>query len=806
LLGLTSRLFAADLQLDAQLGFDPQTPLLRPNTWSPITVTLRNTGPDTEGVLRIHAEFGAAQPITQASVAPAPAPSQSPPRFGKPRVRGWLSEAVKPKKPQPSAQTASPTDISFVQEYRLTMPKNSTKQVRDIVFLTPADRSVEVEWVVKRKVQSNTSLPFQFADWDAPSVLIVGETDWVRSLKTLTRDQPRTLRPVLYAGKLEALPDNSFGYDGVDTVILDRGEWTRMLRAQADALCGFVESGGSLVVSTGREAGNVTGSPVAELLPIVLRGNEQIKQLTKALPDLFIPPATQLLLSRATPRPGAELHVIAEDLGRPIIAESPLGLGRVTFLAFQLGDPVLREWSGKSYLWSFLFARRAASPLPTRTAAFEEKVNAALEGNTLLAIPTANQIGLLLLVYAVGVIPLNHFFWQLVKRPLWAWFALPVLSLGLGVVMIANERVVTRGNLSLTEISVVHAQSGRSAAMADSFFSLQTPYGAEFKAAWSQTNVAWLPVWSDTTGREFRLDSAGNVPSLAFEVARNDSASYRGAHPCSVDGGVLVQAEMKNGALGGRVVNRTGLTFIESGLLGPATNKAAVEIVGAGATKPVAHEGDSEHIKKFAREIVGSQVDASQRVVFWGLARGAPIGVELRDATDRPTPATRESKWTLFVCDAPFQVDEGPFVVGPEYWRAKITAVRTQMNQPADTERHYLGRDLRTFQEAIGYHEIVVRVEPGVELATSETMQIARLDLRLDVAASDDSLRAELFNLKENAWEAVPGVSWRREEVLKYMHPRTGALLFRFRDGGAKQIKDISVAVIGERTKPKPNA
>lgn len=751
LLGLSS-LCTGQIQLDAQLGFDPQTPLVRANTWVPITVTLRNTGPDVEGVLRV-------------------------------RARGTDTKSL------------------LKQEYPLSLPKNSAKQIRDAVFVPSKNQSVDVEFVVKRKIAASTSLSFQFVDPTFLTVLVVGDEDWVRSIKGQVRDDPRTLRPVLYAGKIETLSEKPEAYDAIDTIILDRVEWTRIFPAQAGALRAYVERGGNLVLSSGRSAAGLNGTALAELLPVSLGPTEGSQQAVRLLPNVVpVRSDHHLLVTRALARPGMSPRIVSSDAsGRPVVAESNLGVGRITFLAFQLGDPELREWSGRVYLWRFLFARRFLPLLDTRADSFTQPMQEVAQSNTLLAIPTSNQVGFLLLAYVAGLIPLNHIFWRLVRRPLWAWATLPVLSVAIGAIVIVNERIVTRGNLSLTEISVLHTQSGRPSATADTFLSLQSPYMARFDVSSIQPGMAWLPVASDRE-RGFAIRSESSSPELSFDVLRKDVAAFRAVHSVTLGQGIEVRAELDDKIIRGQVLNHTGLNFIRSGLLGPTGNDAEFTVVAdppttTNASSPVALGSSLKSLEETLRKTLLPQINASQRIIFWAVANGSPLNVALREKGGRPTPISRESRWTLLFCEAPFQLGDGPFEIGPDQWRVRV--IRASVYN----EREYLGLDAQRLPSPFYYNEVVFEARPDMALVVDSRLEIEGLQWELNCTSNSDDLKRELFNFFTNTWDTPPS-DLGQTQAVRYLHPRTGVVLLRLTGTGQKQLGNITLRVVGKRVKP----
>ena len=745
----------ATVQLDMQLGFDPQTPLLRQDTWSPVSVILRNNGPDVDGILRIRTRSSGSQ------YGPA-------------------------------------------TEHPLALPKNSTKQIRDIVLVNRDDEMVAADLIVKGKADASANVPFQFADPFSRTVLIVGDEAWVRQIKTITRDQPRTLRPLLYATKLEMLPDSAFAYEGMDTVILDQAEWTRMNPRQAQALRLYVRRGGNLVVSTGRNANSVGNSALADLLPVVLEQTQQASDLIRPLPNVSpIRNDRSLLLCRALPKTNTVLRILAEDNRHPLTAEAPLGLGRVTFLAFQLSDPIVQAWPDKVYLWQFLFAPRFTPLIETGTDDFHRLIEGALETNALLPLPTSNQIGLLLLIYVGGAIPLNHLLWRLLKRPIWAWGLVPLLSIGLGGTMILNERIVTRGALSLTEIMIAHARSGRTTALGDGFLSLQSGSSDRFSVCVTNETVAWSPILGREANFAFRLQPDIEPGLLSFDLLRRGSAHFEATRTLPLRQGIEMRLQWKDGSVTGQILNHSGLTFLQNGLLGPVGPRPSVAILADSSRETEALAGalsaESRHVTNFVQTAILPLIDSRDRIVFWGIVRGASPGLELIDRRGHPVAISHESRWTLLLCAAPFELDDGPFEVSPPHWRVRVIGIRSQNGDDMDDAKPLLGRDISVLSRPVGYYELAFEAQPDVELGIDPALSIQQMQLYVHCDASSE-IRLELFNRLANAWESIPG-SLSGSDAVKYLHPRNGTLLLRLLGGGAKELKGIQIKVTGQRGK-----
>ncbi len=167
-------------------------------------------------------------------------------------------------------------------------------------------------------------------------------------------------------GSLAALPRDAIGYDSFDVVLLVAGRsgWHQGLTADDPRLVAleqWVRNGGRLVLSCGSAGAEllIEGGPFARLLPGRLAGLESLPR-TEAIErypetieaekpiDLEGGVLTVSRLENVTGRIEAYDGRVAKDF--PLVIRSPLGLGEVTFVAFDLDAPALAPWSGRSAL------------------------------------------------------------------------------------------------------------------------------------------------------------------------------------------------------------------------------------------------------------------------------------------------------------------------------------------------------------------------------------------------------------------------------------------------------------------------
>jgi hypothetical protein len=158
------------------------------------------------------------------------------------------------------------------------------------------------------------------------------------------------------------LPDRWWGYEGVRWLLVTTGKddfYRQLSGEQFAALREWVLLGGHLILSCGERGEDVlaAGSPWREFVPVEgvsvapLRqtiGLESFGGATFAFgdDDAARPQMTVL----ANPAGRVLLDETGATGGRPLVVQSPVGLGQVTFIALDLNHSAIANWSGRGRL------------------------------------------------------------------------------------------------------------------------------------------------------------------------------------------------------------------------------------------------------------------------------------------------------------------------------------------------------------------------------------------------------------------------------------------------------------------------
>jgi hypothetical protein len=314
---------------------------------------------------------------------------------------------------------------------------------------------------------------------------------------------------------VEELPDNWFGYESIDLVVLTTGKAdkqfleTLFTGAKAErkrrALFEWVRRGGKLVVSAATNAELVRASAdFAKVLPMTVGevNREPSLQLFQdetqqswlelkfkerpaprpaqlavvsgvggvVLPDLM--PITQI-------KPGAMPYttLLSEAGGkkRPLMVQAPLGLGRITFVAFDLDRSPFVDHPQRGEFWDW-FIPNVGTAVPEGTknknndgggfnasvtgVGAEDGAAAALRKNTdtFEGVPVISfgWVALFILIYTAIIGPLEYIILKKVFGKLeLTWITFPIIVLSVSAAAYFTAYAVKGKDLRINKIDIV---------------------------------------------------------------------------------------------------------------------------------------------------------------------------------------------------------------------------------------------------------------------------------------------------------------------------------------------------------------
>jgi hypothetical protein len=288
---------------------------------------------------------------------------------------------------------------------------------------------------------------------------------------------------------VEQLPGHWFGYDTVDLAVLLLGHESRafveqlwssqaspIVQQRREALLEWVRRGGRLVVAGGSLADMVGRLPhLQDILPVTIRGQRPV--------DLLVlhwnaPLSSQLgvfhgaLGSKQGRFPVADCIRKPHSTARVLIppperqqdsslilaaAQWPFGLGRISFVAFDLHGPPFTDFPLRSEFWDWILREAGAArasvgsegkpkPLDADVSEEEDELAVALRAHTdtFEGIPVISfgWVAVLLGLYLLVIGPLEYWFLKrLIGRQEWTWVTFPIIVLTVtGLALVSASR------------------------------------------------------------------------------------------------------------------------------------------------------------------------------------------------------------------------------------------------------------------------------------------------------------------------------------------------------------------------------
>jgi hypothetical protein len=378
------------------------------------------------------------------------------------------------------------------------------------------------------------------------------------------------------------LPTRVSGYDSIDVVVLEGFRPGRLSRQEAEALTKWVAAGGTLVVSAGGSAQPLQGSFVEKMLPVRVVGTATVASLGGVARRYGIPAPSPapVLVTRAVQHAGA---VLASQDGIPLIVEGRHDLGRVYFLAFDIGRQPARGWAeGMTELWRETLTAppttwRAAegdwsiagapwgsmSPMPPGTGGPGAQTLAdAVRWIPQMEVPSFGFVGAFLVLYVLFLVPINYFVLKALDKRELSWITTPliVIVFSIGAYMIG--RSVKGGNVLVTQAAVVQARSGSSTGLADDFIGIFSPSRTRYQVTMKDRHATVVEAVANPDSASPSRLSVLEQETLCVPALHVDMWAMKVLHSqglVDLGKGIVAEALLTpDGTIDGQLTNRLG--------------------------------------------------------------------------------------------------------------------------------------------------------------------------------------------------------------------------------------------------------
>lgn len=287
---------------------------------------------------------------------------------------------------------------------------------------------------------------------------------------------------------LSELPDQWFGWEAVDTVLLSTSDATMVAACPPESLAAldrWLRLGGHLIWCVGRRGAEVfaADSPLAGWCPGRF---VEIGSLRRASAlESYAGASQRLELEGPDRRAGSlPMTMLADVRGRveatesagatndrPLIVRYPLGFGEATLVTIDMDEPPLSTWAGRGSVLARIAQRgrervmEASKEQGTGQVThlgFDDlsgQLRGAMDqyaGATRVAF---SWIAAILVLYIALIGPGDYFLLRLLNRPHWTWFTLPIviaafIALAYGLSQVWQERRVRVNHVQVVDIDI----------------------------------------------------------------------------------------------------------------------------------------------------------------------------------------------------------------------------------------------------------------------------------------------------------------------------------------------------------------
>lgn len=339
------------------------------------------------------------------------------------------------------------------------------------------------------------------------------------------------------------MPDQWFGYQGADLVVLTTGsatgdflddlfdkEKSRDFKPRLSALLEWVRRGGRLVITVGSNSSKLVQSELfRDILPATMSANEPSRSVdevdlnwrSKTFGDSAIlqPRAGKFPVARLLPNPARPARTLLSDAKLtpdgsefPLVIQAPLGIGRVTVVAFDLDQSPFLELNKKAEFWDWLIrtagSERAALPPPGQNANqpnysgyqsdVEDELTTGLRSHVEhfdgVPVISFGWVALFIVLYTLLIGPVEYLFLKKVLGRLeLTWITFPVIVLSVSAAAYFTAYAIKGKDLKINKIDVVDVDLAGGRVYGNTYFTIFSPridsytIGVEPRSEWAIT-------------------------------------------------------------------------------------------------------------------------------------------------------------------------------------------------------------------------------------------------------------------------------------------------------------------------------
>jgi hypothetical protein len=329
-----------------------------------------------------------------------------------------------------------------------------------------------------------------------------------------------------FINRFQDMPDQWFGYDGVDLLVLSTSRRNDFLadmaseqapRRRVEALTEWVQRGGQLLVCVGKNYAALKDIPELDgqkgLLPVAFKKTAQLRGVHLVWPDghggaggALGSAMSPLEVAIPEDKPGrnysTRLAIREGGLAElPLIIQAPYGLGRVTVVAFDLDQKPFADWgtekeaTGQIDFWSRLIQDASGRSVVGNNNDMDDRqgrrfmVGGDEEPNELVyqlqnhlenfeEVPVISfgWVALFILIYILVVGPLDYIFLKkVVKRLELTWITFPTVVIVVSAVAYFTAYQLKGHDLRIRKVDVVDVDLQTQQSVGRTWFTVFSP-------------------------------------------------------------------------------------------------------------------------------------------------------------------------------------------------------------------------------------------------------------------------------------------------------------------------------------------
>lgn len=378
-------------------------------------------------------------------------------------------------------------DVRSVGREEVSVPAGETATLLRYVKIGRIDKGLTVEF--RGQDQPPLRRRASYAGRPQPSIsdaeLVVTLGGEIGVAKALAHDATALDVKAVQVKRADRLPPDWFGYEGVDAIVLttsDNPLLDELSAEQATAIRQWVEMGGQLVFCLG-EAGErilqaaddsplktLAGLVPGEFVSVVTVGNAAaLENYTGGGQALRISTDHRFRMTVLDQVQGnLELYDVGVNGRRPMVIRAPVGFGQVVLVAFDLDQPPLSTWEGRSRMVVKII--RGAFAQENRAAARERsgqashvgyhdlvgQLRGALDQFDGVAFVAFSVVATLILVYIVLIGPVDFFFLKnVLGRMELTWVTFPLIVAGFVVLALVLNSQLKKDGVLVNQVDLI---------------------------------------------------------------------------------------------------------------------------------------------------------------------------------------------------------------------------------------------------------------------------------------------------------------------------------------------------------------